>query len=98
MLYKVILSVRSIRDLQQICEYIADDDPLAARKLGNGILDDIQDLERFPRRGRPYDSSGKEITYHALMRNYRIFYQINEAQKCIEVLHIRHGARQEPKL
>jgi plasmid stabilization system protein ParE len=98
MVYKVILSNRSIVDLRTICEYIAKDNPDAARKFGHALLDDIQELERLPRRGRIYDESNKEQTYQILLRNYHVYYQINEAQKCIEVLHILHGARREPEL
>jgi plasmid stabilization system protein ParE len=42
MVYKVTLSDRSIGDLKGICEYIAEDNTDAARKLGHDLLDQIQ--------------------------------------------------------
>jgi toxin ParE1/3/4 len=98
MVYKVTLSDRSIGDLKGICEYIAKDNPHAARKLGHDLLNQIQSLSELPRRGRIYDQSNHNTVYESLARGYRAFYQINETSKQVEVLHIRHAARSEPIL
>tara|TARA_B110000285_G_scaffold149232_1_gene166567 strand:- start:164 stop:469 length:306 start_codon:yes stop_codon:yes gene_type:complete len=96
MVYKVVLSDRSIDDLKGICEYIAEHNSDAAHKLGYDILDQIQSLSELPRRGRIYDQSNHQPAYEIPIRGYRTFYQINEASKQVEVLHIRHSARSEP--
>ena len=98
MVYKVVLSDRSIGDLTGICEYIAKDNSDAARKLGHDILDQIQTLSELPRRGRIYDQSNHNPVYEILIRGYRIFYQINEVAKQVEMLHIRHSRRSEPNV
>ena len=98
MVYKVTLSDRSIGDLKGICEYIAEDNTDADRKLGHDLLDQTQSLSELPRRGRIYDQSNHNTVYEISIRSYRTFYQINEASKQVEVLHIRHSARSEPNV
>ncbi|CAA6678381.1 MULTISPECIES: type II toxin-antitoxin system RelE/ParE family toxin [unclassified Lentimonas] len=98
MVYQVILSNRSIDDLKGICEYIAAENAEAAQKLGHALLNQIQALNELPRRGRIYDASDSVTIYEIPMKGYRAFYQINESAKQIQVLHIRHAARSEPKL
>ena len=98
MVYQVTLSNRSIGDLKGICEYIAAENPEAAQKLGHAILKQIQALSGLPRRGRIYDVSDSVRIYEILIKGYRVFYQISESSKQIQVLHIRHAARSEPTL
>ena len=46
--FKVIWSDAAIADLREICSYIARDDQEAALRMGNGILDHVRILARFP--------------------------------------------------
>jgi len=95
---KVIWSDAAIADLKDICEYIAKDNPAAAYRLGLSLLDQVAILANFPLIGPAYarDSGGfsREIVY----RNYRIFYDVSQDRRMVEILHIWHGARREPRL
>jgi plasmid stabilization system protein ParE len=33
-----------------------------------------------------------------VFRSYRIFYDVSEEPRRVEILHVRHGARDEPNL
>ena len=46
--FKVIWSDEAIADLREICSYIAQHNPEAALRMGNGILDHVRILARFP--------------------------------------------------
>src|SRR5258708_14673594 len=46
--FKVIWSDGAITDLHGICTYIARDNPEAASRMGNGILDHVRILAQFP--------------------------------------------------
>jgi plasmid stabilization system protein ParE len=50
--YKIIWSDAAIEDLNGICSYIARDNPEAAERIGNGILDHVLILGDFPSSGR----------------------------------------------
>ena len=94
--WKVIFSDRSLSDLGSICKYIAQDNQDAAERLGLDIIDTVVGLADFPKTGKVYAATDKSEIYSITCRAYRIFYQINDTEKCLEILHVRHGARDEP--
>lgn len=96
--FEVIWSDSAIEELGEICSYIAQRDPEAALRIGRGILDHVRTLGRFPFIGPHYPrgafGSLREIVY----RSYRIFYDVSESSRSVEIVHVRHGARDEPDL
>jgi len=92
--YKVILSPLALDDLEQICRYVAAEDPGAAQRVGMRLLDQAETLRYLPYRGgsvrlRP---GVKKV----LLRPYLIFYRIDDVQQCVQVLRFWHGA-QDPR-
>ena len=57
----------------------------------------IRSLYEFPGRcpQTPEDSSLRHVLYGHKPHIYRVIYRILEKQKVVEVLHIRHGARDD---
>ena len=49
--YRVILTTRADRDLEEIVRFLAGKSPAAARRLGHALLDDALSLTRLPHRG-----------------------------------------------
>ena len=95
--FKVIWSDAAIADLHEICSYIARDNPEAALRMGQGILAHVQILARFPLIGPTYPSGARGPLRQIVFRSYRIFYDVFEEAHRVDVLHVRHGAREEPK-
>jgi toxin ParE1/3/4 len=89
--YKVILGPQAIADLQNIVCYIARDNPAAALRVGNALLDRTMILESFPELGAPYRSypGVRRLT----LRPYQVFYRVNDSQHCIEVMRYWHPAQ-----
>lgn len=76
--------------LQDIFKYIANDSPLAAQKVVEGIFEKAQILKTFPQIGYKYrDESEGEIRI-LLYGHYRIAYIIKG--EAVEILGIFHGA------
>jgi toxin ParE1/3/4 len=96
--YKIIWSDEAIADLHDICSYIARDNPEAAERIGNGILDHVFILASFPYIGPPYPRGADGPLREIVFRSYRIFYDVSEESLRVEILHVRHGARDEPNL
>jgi toxin ParE1/3/4 len=96
--FKIIWSDEAIEDLRVICTYIARDDPEAAERIGNGILDHVLILASFPFIGPPYPRGSEGPLREIVFRSYRIFYDVAEAERRVEILHVWHGARDEPNL
>src|SRR5215831_15532822 len=95
--YKVIWSDQAIGDLRDICSYIAQHDPQAALRMGNGILDHVRILAQFPLIGPTYPRGSRGPLREIVFRSYPIFYDVSEESQRVEILHVWHGARDEPK-
>jgi plasmid stabilization system protein ParE len=96
--FKVIWSDEATEDLRDICSYIAREDPDAALRIGNGILDHVQILARFPFIGPTYPRGARGPLREIVFRSYRIFYDVSEGSQRVDILHVWHGSRDEPEL
>ncbi len=94
--FKIIWSDAAIADLQDICSYVAQHDPQAAGRIGRGILDHVRILASFPFIGPSYPRGARGTLREIVFRSYRIFYDVGEESLSVEILHIWHGARDEP--
>jgi toxin ParE1/3/4 len=94
--FRVEIKSPAIADLADIVSYLAEDNPDAARKLGNALLDAALSLSQAPYKGSSYSklASVRKLT----LRPYKIFYRVNESNKLVEVLRFWHSARSEPDL
>lgn len=94
--FKVIWSDAAIADLHDISSYIARHDPQAAGRMGRGILDHVRILGSFPFIGPTYPRGSRGSLREIVFRSYRIFYDVSELPRSVEILHVWHGAREEP--
>ena len=96
MAFKVIWSDAAIADLHDICSYVAERDQQAAHRLGRSILDHARILNSFPFIGPAYPRGSRGPLREIVFRSYRIFYDVSEQSQSVEILHVWHGAREEP--
>ena len=94
--FKVIWSDAAIADLRDLCSYIARDDAQAAQRMGRGILDHVRILGSFPLIGPAYPRGTQGPLREIVFRSYRIFYDVSETARSVEILHVWHGAREAP--
>ena len=94
--FKVVWSDEAIADLHKICSHIARDNPEAALRIGHSIVDHVGVLVSFPFIGPTYPRGSLGPLREIVYRPYRIFYDVFEDAHSVEILHVRHGARQEP--
>ena len=96
--YKVIWDDEAIEELSRIVQYIAADNPSAARKMGLAILDNVKRLGSFPEIGRVFSRLNRSDVREISVRPYRIIYHCQNAARCVRILKIWHGARQDPEI
>ena len=94
--FKIIWSDAAIADLHDICTHIAQRNPEAAHRMGRGILDHVRILGSFPLIGPAYPRGACGPLREIVFRSYRIFYDVSEESRRVDILHIWHGAREEP--
>jgi plasmid stabilization system protein ParE len=92
--YRVVFTQRALSDLAEIVGRIAEDDDAAASKFGNALIEHIELLSRFPRMGGLIRkrSRVRKLAHAPIL----VYYEIHEDRRWIDVLHLRHGAREGP--
>lgn len=79
----------ALADLQRILDYIAQDDPQAAKALAAGFRQTAEHLTSHPFIGRRGDLEGtRELMLH---RNYPLTYRVSS--EVVEILQIWHVAQ-----
>jgi len=103
MAYRVELTDRAKRDLSDLYRQIDAAESSAAARWFNGLEEAIYSLESFPRRcpvapeGRKARRSLRHLLYGNKPHIYRAIYEIDEPNKVVYVLTIRHGAMEEAR-
>ena len=95
--HKIIWSAKARFDLREIIEFIARDQPGAARRFGKALVKTVESLALHPQLGRLLPER-PEIYREIVQRPYRIIYRAESGARAITVVRIWHGARGEPQL
>ena|SRR6185436_12868310 len=93
---KLKWSARADADLAEIGGFIADDDPVAARRWVDKIVAKAIAASKRPGIGRMAREYGREDIREVNLRGYRIIYAVR--RKHITVLTVFEGHRQPPPL
>jgi addiction module RelE/StbE family toxin len=84
---QVIWAPEALADARRIYDYIAEFNPIAARRVVGRFATASQELARFPYRGRSAVSY-RELT---VVHPYVMLYDVHDTQ--VEILRIWHGAQ-----
>ncbi len=97
MSYDVFYTAKAREDIEEIYEYIAfsRQEPVTAGRLYNNIITAVHTLENFPERNalfenEPWRSRGLRKLH---VKNFLVFYTVNEEKKNVIVMRIMYGAR-----
>ncbi|MGH7976045.1 MAG: type II toxin-antitoxin system RelE/ParE family toxin [Limisphaerales bacterium] len=96
--FKVIWSPRGIETLGELVEFIARDNPAAARKMGRAVFQKSLLLGRHPRLGKVFAGLSHDDVREMLVRPYRIIYRVQNSNRTVTILTVWHGARREPEI
>jgi toxin ParE1/3/4 len=78
--------------LEDIHDYIAQDNPSAAARVVQGIYDRVQSLGEFPDLGQKYRSEPEGDVRILLFGHYRIAYLRSTAKEVVDILGVFHDA------
>jgi plasmid stabilization system protein ParE len=93
--FRLLFTQRALNDLADIIGHIAEDDPEAAERFGNSLLDHVELLTRFPRMGSTIRRRARvwKLSHSPIL----VYYQLRENKYLVEILHLRHASRKSPK-
>ncbi len=96
-LYSIVWRPMAEADLDDIVDYIAQDNPVRAEEFGRELRAKVLPLAQHPklgRSGRPgLPAFLRELVAH---RNYIVFYRVLDEARIVEILRVRHVAQQMP--
>jgi toxin ParE1/3/4 len=95
--YRIVWRPIAESDLDNIVDYIAQDNPIKAEQFAQELRATVLPLAQHPklgRAGRPgLPAFLRELVAH---RNYIIFYRVLEEARTVEILRVKHTAQQLP--
>ncbi len=94
--YKVIFAPQALTRLEEIVRRIAKDNPDAALRFGNKLVDCAQMLADFPELGTSYRK--RPQVRRLWCKPYFIYYRLKPEEQIVEVMDYWHSARKEPNL
>lgn len=96
--YKVELSPRALRDLEEIVTFITADNPSAAESFGQQLIDEAEAIGPHPLAGRMVPEFSDPLIRERIFRAYRIVYRVYHEQKLIVISRFWHAARDTPQI
>ena len=93
MAFRIVWTETASLDLRGIVEFIAQDNPEAARFLAATVLDKIETASSFPDLGRVVPEKADTDIREVLLAPYRIIYQLDRPRERLHVTRIWHAAR-----
>ena len=97
MSYRILITSRALNDLREIRDYIAKNSPDNAARFLQRTLEKFDLIEESPESHpkAPEDAIVPYTLRQYVMKPYRILYRVDG--KSVQILHVRHGARQSAK-
>jgi addiction module RelE/StbE family toxin len=96
--FKVIWTDEAVDDLRQLVAYISKDNPDAAVKLGEKLVQKSMLLVAHPRFGKIFRELGRDNIREMAVPPYRLIYEIDDDGLKIFIRMVHHGARQGPEI
>ncbi len=86
----IFYSDRALDDFDRLFDFIARNDPTAAGRAAELIIDAVRVLERHPLIGRPVHGELRELLISHGRSGYVALYRFNAPRSRVEILALRH--------
>lgn len=90
MTYRVVWSDSALDRVAEFLDFIAENNPEAARRVVQDLFDRVQTLEAHPQLGRKLSKSTGPSLRKLVVGNYIVVYHIREERRTISVVAVRH--------
>ena len=95
MSYRVLWSNSALERATEFLDFIAEENPAAARRVVQDLFDRVDTLSEHPLLGRRLSDEVDPSLHRLVVGSYIVVYQVNEARQTIWVVAVRHY-RQRP--
>jgi len=99
MALEVVMSMNAVATYKSICQSLADYDVDAALALDKAIYEKLDQLAELPYLGAIYEEKGEPSPFREVqVGKYRLFYEVKENRRRINIVLLWHSSRDEPTL
>lgn len=91
---KVVWSPLALERVNEIADYIAEDDVQTARVFLIDVFGAVERLQNFPNSGRVVPEVKRPNIREIVFKGYRVIYRVE--RKRVSVLTVRHGRQRLP--
>ena len=95
MSYLVQWSASALDRLIEILDFIAQENPKAASRTVDEILERVEILAEFPRMGPAFSEESGPDLRKLILDDYLVVYQVRQGKRVVSVIAVRHS-RQRP--
>src|SRR5579863_8462370 len=97
--FHVIISMRTAREMTEICSWIERTSPQNASLVAQRLLAVIDSLDLFPHRykGHEHRQDPAKTVRSMPVPPFIVYYRVDDVRRTVRVLSVRHGARRQPK-
>ena len=96
--HEVVWTANALCDLEAVVAQVAIEDLRAAVQVGEELIHHAEILRSFPRIGPIYRRAQDPGVRHIISGSYHIFYAVVGSPPVVNILHVWHGARQDPDI
>ena len=91
--YRVYVREAVDEELEQVVDYLSQNNPQHAREIYQEVRAGIESLQEYARRAPVYKEPHRVMT---LRNKYRIFYKVHDLHREVEVMHIFAPGQNKP--
>ena len=95
--YRIFWTPVAVQDLRGICDFISQDNPAAAERVGVKLIQEAAAMALFPFSGRMVSEKKDPLIRETIVGSYRIIYQVDETSKVVAIVRIWHSAFGAPE-
>jgi len=88
--YRVLWSDSALERATEFFDFIAEDNPAAARRVVQDLFDRVEVLSEQPFLGRLLSEEIDPSLRRLVVGSYVVVYQVNETRQAISVVAVRH--------
>jgi plasmid stabilization system protein ParE len=93
---KVLWTSPALKDLTGVLQFIAEDNPDAAERIGQRILGRTDLLQSQPELGSFVGRRPRGEARRLVVGSYIVYYRFRRPDQLVEITHVWHGARRPP--
>jgi toxin ParE1/3/4 len=93
--YRVLWSDSALERITEFLDFIAEDNPAAAKRVIENLRLRVGNLAEQPRLGRPLSEGIDPDLRRLVVGKYVVVYKIQETRRLIDILAVRHS-RERP--